>query len=332
MKFVKLRLFFFCIVFLIAAIGKSQSVPAPPDYSFEENWAALPSRFDSADISPSDLKDLQQFAEADVFFIHPTTNISKIFVNWNADVNDDKLNRKTDRTTVKYQVSAFNGAGKIYCPRYRQAHIRAFFTSDTAEGSAALDLAYSDVRAAFIYYLNHYNQKRPIIIAAHSQGGLHAIRLLHEFFDDSPLQNRLVVAYIMGYPVRQNEYKNIPVCKTPEQTGCFCSWRTFKVGHELPKRFEDYPVDITNPVSWSTSRDVVPKEMHKGMLITHFNEGTKGSQLQTQIHRNILWVNKPKFKGSFLYTGSNFHRGDVNLFYKDIYENAKLRVRMFFKS
>ena len=50
----------------------------------------------------------------------------------------------------------------------------------------ALDIAYQDCRDAFVYYINHFNQGRPFIIASHSQGSLHATRLLLDLFDRPP--------------------------------------------------------------------------------------------------------------------------------------------------
>jgi len=57
-----------------------------------------------------------------------------------------------------------------------------------------LELAYQDVKTAFEYYLKNWNQDRPIIIASHSQGSVHAQRLLKEFFEDKPLAKQLVAA------------------------------------------------------------------------------------------------------------------------------------------
>jgi alpha-beta hydrolase superfamily lysophospholipase len=71
-----------------------------------------------------------------------------------------------------------------------------------------VDLAYADVKAAFQYYLAHYNEGRPIIIAGHSQGTAHATRLLHEFFEHDPkLRRQLVAAYLIGI---QSEARRVP--------------------------------------------------------------------------------------------------------------------------
>ena len=177
----------------------------PPDYSKEENWAALPDKSDNADKIPcsNQLRDQQSNGDADIFFIHPTLYLktNEKSNGWNADVTDTIVNKRVDESTILYQASVFNGAGKIYAPRYRQAHIAAYYSHKYEDTSKAFDLAYNDVQRAFQYFLDHYNNGRPIIIASHSQGTTHAIRLLKDFFDGKPLMKQLVSAYIVGMPV-----------------------------------------------------------------------------------------------------------------------------------
>src|SRR3546814_4733126 len=61
----------------------------------------------------------------------------------------------------------------------------------------ALGAAYRDVAAAFDYFLSQ-NEGRPLILAAHSQGSLHLIRLLHEKVAGTPLASQIVAAYVVG--------------------------------------------------------------------------------------------------------------------------------------
>jgi Protein of unknown function (DUF3089) len=169
-----------------------------PDYALAENWAALPDRVDNADRVPEmpKLADLQKESAADVFFIHPTTYL--IGTDWNGDLTNETLNSRTDELSIFNQASAFNGAGRIYAPRYRQAHIYSFM-DEKGNGDKALDFAWEDVKRAFEYYLEHYNRGRPIIIAAHSQGTRHALRLVKTFFDDNEaLRKQLVAAFLIG--------------------------------------------------------------------------------------------------------------------------------------
>ena len=147
---------------------------------------------------------------------------------WNANIDDSKINSKTDKESILYQATVFNKYCRIFAPRYRQANLDAFYTKNKKAANAALDTAYQDVKNAFEYYLKHYNNGRPIIIASHSQGTWHAGRLLKEFFEGKPLQKQLVCAYIIGLPVFTNYFSELKPCEDSTSTGCFVSWRTFR--------------------------------------------------------------------------------------------------------
>ena len=69
------------------------------------------------------MHDAQSTAEADVFFIHPTSYGGvKGNKPWNAKITYSQVNKKTDEFIIKNQATIFNDVGKIYAPRYRQAH------------------------------------------------------------------------------------------------------------------------------------------------------------------------------------------------------------------
>ena len=106
---------------------------------------------------------------------------------------------------MKYQASAWMEAGNLYVPFYRQAHIRVFNEKFKEDGKKALDLAYSDIRDAFKYFLTNFNNGKPFIIASHSQGTVHAKRLISEFIDGKELQDKLIAAYLVGIKVYEND-------------------------------------------------------------------------------------------------------------------------------
>jgi hypothetical protein len=309
-------------------------IPDAPDYANADLWAALPTKKDSADAVPlKEWKDVQDNAPVDVFFIYPTTYTGRPGEKeWNAELSDKKLNLRTDKYPIRYQATIFNGAGKIYAPRYRQAHFNCFFTHKTADASKALDLAYEDVHAAFQYYLDHYNQGRPFIIASHSQGTFHAKRLLSDFIDGTPLQKQFIVGYLAGLTVPADLYKSIKPCATPEETGCFCSWRTFREGY-IPDviHFPDSNIVVTNPVTWDANKNSSGKEDQLGGVLRDFKK-LYPHMVSTTIHEDLLWVNKPKFPGSFLLTTKNYHIADYNFFYADVRQNAQDRVNAFLRN
>ncbi len=320
----------------IIGFFESDNAPLAPDYSQEQYWAALPSKQDSADVMLAPmLKDVQQEASVDVFFLHPTTYNSKKKSQrtWNAPVNDDKLNQKTDGSTIKYQASIFNGVGRVFAPRYRQIHIRVFREFETerkADAEKATLLAYNDIKAAFDYYLKHYNNGRPIVIAAHSQGTVMAKLLVKDYFDGKPLQEQLVAAYLVGIIVPEGFFQHISPCKTADETGCFTSWRTFQKDFE-PKRYVGDTIVVTNPLSWTTDDEFVPASYNKGAIINDkqiIYRELIDAQVQSKL--GVLWITRPKQpKQLRFFPSKNFHIGDYNLFYMDVRENARERTEAF---
>jgi len=304
-----------------------------PDYSNLNYWAAHPRKIDPSDSIPAPLRKDPRDTVADVFFIHPTTFTKKEdFSRSNAAIDDDYINVKTDYSTILLQSSAFNQYGRVFAPRYRQAHIGNFYSADSAGASRAIALAYQDVRTAFLYYLEHYNQGRPIVLASHSQGALHTIWLLKEFFENKPLQKQLVVAYVVGWPLQQKTLTEIPICETPEQTGCVCSWRTFKQGYLAPwvqkENARGDAIVVTNPISWNRDTAFISRKNNKGAVLTRFNR-IFPAPADAQINSGVLFTKKPQFPWSFLYKTSNYHIGDINLYYVNIRENVATRIRHF---
>ena len=304
-----------------------------PDYGNLDYWAAHPWKKDPSDSVPKPLFSEKRDSLADVFFVHPTTfTRKKDFGRANASIDDDYINAKTDYSTILLQASAFNQSSRVFAPRYRQAHIGNFYSADTVSSSKALALAYQDVRAAFIYYLEHYNNGRPIVIASHSQGALLSIRLLEEFFNGKPLQSKLVVAYIVGWPLEKKMLGSIPACITPEQTGCVCSWRTYKEGYVAPwvkkENARGAEMIVTNPLSWTIDSAFVSRTNNKGAILMDFNKVLPATT-DARIEKGVVFTRRPKFKGSFLYRTGNYHIGDINLYYLNIRENLQLRLGSF---
>ncbi len=309
-------------------------IPQKPDYSKPEFWAALPTKKDVADRTPSpQFPEKQSEATADVFFIYPTiySGTKKGQTEWNAPVDDVAFNADVDSSAILHQATAFNAAGKIYAPRYRQAHIWVYFTKDTANANKAFELAYTDIKAAFEYYLVNCNEGRPIILAAHSQGTNHAERLLKEFFDKKPLQKRLVAAYLVGMPIAPDAFQNIFPCRNATETGCFCSWNTYADNY-YPKNYlkKLYRAVATNPITWTTGDKYANYSENKGGVLPDYTIAPNLSDAKS--HRGLLWIGKPNIKvPASLLLKKNWHVADYNLFWVNIRENAVQRVEAWKK-
>ncbi|PCJ71328.1 MAG: hypothetical protein COA62_01590 [Rhodobiaceae bacterium] len=203
------------------------SVPPAPDYASPDAWAALPDRQDNADVVPpeSGAKDNQATALVDVFFVHPTTYYQSDM--WNARYDEPGVTTEfLEDGVLRHQAAVFNGSAKVYAPRYRQATLYSFM-GDEPDTYAALAFAYEDVERAFDHFINNMNTGRPFILASHSQGSLHAMKLLEEKIAGTPLANRMVAAYIVGYSIPEElGADGISPCADEYSTGCYLNWNS----------------------------------------------------------------------------------------------------------
>lgn len=301
-----------------------------PDYSDLNYWAAHPDKWDPSDSIPAPLRNEPMDSSVDVFFLHPTTYTGfKKSNKRNAPIDNAYINAKTDYSTILYQASVFNGQCRVFAPRYRQVHINAFLAQESKKNLQAFELAYTDLKNAFEYYLQHWNNGRPIIIAGHSQGSKLGERLLKEYFEGKPLQNKLVAAYIIGWQLPKEYFTELKMCSDSVQTGCICSWRTFRKGRvPFYLKKEKGNSYVTNPLSWTTDTLYALKELNKGSVLTKFNRVYE-QRTGAQVKNGLLYISKPKSPWNFLNAIGNYHLGDINLFYLNIRENVKQRIRSF---
>lgn len=332
------RLFFGLILALSAcsprfhnykSLYQHESRDTRPDYSKMDHWAAHPWKWDPSDSIPRPLlAGGRKDSLADVFFLHPTTYTKKV-IGENASINDWYINAKTDYTSILYQASVFNEQCRVFAPRYRQASIKVFFYPKERSQEAAFETAYLDIKTAFEYYLEHWNHGRPIIIAGHSQGAKFAQYLLRDYFENKPLAKQLVVAYIPGWSLPKELFSALKVCDDSLQTGCVCSWRTMRRGY-VPSylRFEEGNSLVTNPLTWSSGGEYASRKLNKGSVLYKFNKIYRATT-DGQVSNGFLYVRRPRFPWGFLYFSRNYHAGDFNLYYLNVRENIRQRIRVF---
>lgn len=304
--------------------------PAAPDYSQQDAWAALPGRVDNADVLPNAaVTDKQASAPADVFFIHPTTYYSGN--SWNQPLHDATANRITDKAVLRGQASVFNSCCKIYVPRYRQATLFSFM-DQKGDGKQALELAYGDVKKAFEYFLEHYNRGRPFILASHSQGSFHGIRLLQDYFTEKPLLDRLIAAYLVGGPMVAEHLQktaDIPVCNTPLQNRCQLTWNT--VGKQSTGGLGYAESICVNPLSWQAN-DTYVDHSHNlgGVLFKDDGNEPPNPDLAVadgQCVNGQLQITDPAEDYINTALGPNsYHIFDYALFHMNIRQNAQART------
>ncbi len=311
-----------------------QTAPPPvPDYADDKNWAALPQTRDPADSVPdAALAPLQEQAQVDVFFVHPTTYFDK--AAWNQPPEHALSRQLIDDFTLRGQAAVFNSCCQVYAPRYRQATLFAFADQE-GNGPKALELVYGDVERAFDQFIAQRSADRPFILAGHSQGALHVWTLLQKRITGTPLRERLVAAYAVGFAFDRNELAmkmpDIGVCATPEQVGCLITWNA--VGPQNKPWSDTANHVCVNPLSWAADSALVGHDRNLGG-VTYGDEekptveaGVADAQcanglLQVTEIRSQRYDKRPLGR-------DNYHIYDYALFYRNVRENAVLRTQAY---
>jgi hypothetical protein len=313
-----------------------------PDYSRPASWIARPGLGDDPSSWLPDGTTGSARGGAAIFYIHPTTYLDRD--RWNAPLDAGGDTGFRTRLFVQSQASAFNAAGQVWAPRYRQAAFGAFLLSSD-DARKALDLAYADVLAAFDRFVREAGD-RPIILAGHSQGALHLERLLKERIAGKPIARRVVAAYIVGWPVSTAAdipRLGLPPCTRGDQPGCILSWLTFgdpanpdlvldSYEHSSgfsgkPRRRED--LLCVNPIS-GTQNGVAAPESNPGTLVpaadlvsATLQPGIVGAHCDKGLL--ILGGNIPAL-GPYVLPGNNYHVYDYALFWGAIRRDAERRL------
>jgi len=315
-----------------------------PDYAQAENWIARPNLTGNpSHWRPDGAADIEAPARAAVFYIHPTTYLERD--RWNAPL-DDRASRDRAALFVRSQASAFGNAGDVWAPRYRQAAYGAFLL-DNKDARAALDLAYSDVARAFDQFLAKVPPGELVILAGHSQGALHLMRLLEERVAGKPLRDRIVAAYVVGWPLSVSAdvpALGLPPCRAADQTGCILSWMSFrepanpslilsswedsKGANGAKRRRND--ILCVNPLT-GTQDGAAPPSANSGTLVP--SADLRSATLQPQrvgarCDTGLLMLDGAiPLLGPFVLPGNNYHVYDYALFWDAVRADALRRTQ-----
>ena len=330
--------------------GAFREVPMPAGASYDraDLWIARPDLARNPSLwVPSGFTPTRA-PRASVFFVHPTSFLESS--GWNAPLDDEESQTRA-RLFVRHQASAFNSVGAIWAPKYRQATFGAFLTGRD-DAVRALDFAYRDVLAAYETFLRQAPADRPILLAAHSQGSLHLLRLLEERVRGAPEADRIAAAYVVGWPVSETAdlpFLPLPACETASQAGCVLAWQSFAEPAD-PKQVTDvYDASrgpngtaragsamlCVNPLTGARG-GAAPREANRGTLIP--NDAFTAAEFRPRAAparcdlRGFLLVGDNERlpdMGPYVLPGNNYHVYDYALFWANIRADAERRLAAF---
>jgi hypothetical protein len=323
-------------------------MPAGADYRQARLWIARPDIAGNPSLwTPPGFAPTRS-PGASVFFVHPTSFLDSSA--WNASI-DDPESRERAALFVRGQASAFNAVGAIWAPRYRQATFGAFLTGEE-NARRALDFAYRDVLAAYEEFLREAPADRPIILAAHSQGSAHLMRLLQERIRGAPEAQRVVAAYLVGWPVSVTAdlpVLPLPACETPDEAACILSWQSFAEPAEPSQVTDVYDESTgrggaaragsamlcTNPLTGSRG-GAAPAARNLGTLVPNAEmsaaEFRRGAVPARCDLRGFLLVGPNEAlpaMGPYALPGNNYHVYDYALFWANVRADAARRLAAY---
>ena len=328
--------------------------PLPPlserDYRRGDMWIASPhNRSDNPALWLPPGVTREAAGPAAVFFVHPTSYMAAFnTAKWNMPVGDRESLYLTTRL-IEGQASVFSAAGEIWAPVYRQAHLGAFL-SDKPAADQALDAAYRDVSAAFTAFLAA-NPNRPIILSGHSQGSLHLLRLLKDRVAGTPLAQRIVAVYAVGWPVSVEAdipALGLPGCTRRAQAGCILSWQSFaepadprsvEMAFLRKPGYADRPragtrILCVNPLTGSADGAASARQ-NLGTLTEDARDGQRRlvkAAVPARCDRSgFLFIGDPPAVGDAVLPGNNYHVYDYALFWANTRRDVTERLSTFLR-
>jgi pimeloyl-ACP methyl ester carboxylesterase len=301
----------------------------PVNYGNPDNWLAT---------------GVDGAIKVDVFFLYPTSWQAAYGEYPICGINNTDM-RHWANYYLKTRASAFETAGNIYAPFYRQLDASFVIAKRPIDGMRYFGgVPFTDVAAAFDYYIENYNEGKPFILAAHSQGSIVMAALMALHLRDRPdVYKRMIAAYLIGMPIPETLYELFPhikPAKNADDLGVVISYNTNSPVIDGNDPFS-YPSNVLiNPITWVTDDSYAPKEASKGGIIVN-DDGTFASApnlADAKIDRTtgtlVSNVDREKFSSAAASRGyfplGVLHENDIPLYYYDLRANAENRVKKWF--
>lgn len=298
---------------------------------------------------------------ADIFYVSQTV--------YNGEFSNMPLStateteKKTFAGAIRMQKAIYDGSlaenkCRFFAPYYRQQALSVY--ADSTKSQQCLAMAFEDVKAAFEYYMDNYNQGRPIIIAGFSQGADMCIRLLKECFADPVRQKQLVACYAIGWRFTEEDAQacaenNIHFATGAYDVNSVISFNTEAENAEGTGSAAERTVMVPtsslciNPANWSTAtgkENASTLEDNDGAFFLHPLTGTilstavepgyttayideeRGTLVLPEATNDAARQQLYNLSFSMIGQGS-FHLYDCMFFYKDLIVNVQTRLKVY---
>lgn len=304
------------------------------DYSLDDYWVSKPDKIKKS---------------ADVFFVLPTVDLKKTYPD-----NEDILSIKNaDRfyKTFNLEKGIVEYAANVFAPLYRQMTMGSYMEEGSQriiQNSSYLetieydDIAYSDIKNAFEYYLENLNGGRGIVLFGYSQGGDMLLKLLADYGEDERFKDKYIAAYIIGASLTEEyltEHPYLKAAKGKKDTGVIVSFNAVDARME----YNGIKEISINPLNWKSTGKKADKSLNKGYATFDVNgniteeisnycgayiDKNTGKLVVTDIEgQDDLFETETGF-----FEKGDYHLYELNFFYKNLKKNISTRIKAYKKN
>lgn len=312
------------MLLLVLAAFCSLASAQEPDYNNTAAWAY----WRVGENKPSDL-----------FIVCPTVDLGAVG-NKNMSLADNEA-KKNFYGALNMERGIYEQHCRMYAPYYRQA-VLADYDLPANEAEPYFNLAYKDVRAAFVYYMQHENNGRPFVLSGFSQGAEMCLRLLKEFGNTDFVKNNMVACYAIGWrftPQEAKQYPYIRPAQSADDLGTVIMFNSeapeVTTSAIVPEGVKTFAI---NPLTWSCGSKKAPKTLNAGACFTDYSgavvrevpqltgcyiDSVRGTLKVTDIDK------KEFVPGLSLFSEGVYHIYDYQFFYRNLQQNVNLRIKTF---
>ena len=323
------------IIISLAACGGGGGNPSDPspkatDYAQAVHWLSIP-------VVSHDV---------DVFYLYPTAWQKVDESDPNICDIDNPSMLAGSASAFERSATAFEPFANVYAPYYRQADAAYALTLPLPEHDALIaGIPTIDAVAAFDYYIKHFNGGRPFILAGHSQGSNVLINLLTGYLKDHPeIYQRMIAAYVIGYPVTADliaVHPHLKFAEGPDDTGVIISYNTQApdVAPGVNPVLSGLTGLVINPITWTRSETPASVDEGLGSIMPDpstlaFEPVPQYADARVDSARGVLIATTPDEDMLYELTQHGFPRGvyhsfDYPFYFENLRANAQDRVNKY---
>ena len=304
-----------CGVTMVSCFSRSKKstadVPVAPDYQDSTQWYIV-----------------DRHGEADLFYVISTETSYHMIGNDTSHYADTYEAYQRGRMLHEmYAVDSFySGRLNYYSPYYRQASIQSWATEEMA--MQRIPLAMKDCVDSWDYYIRHFNQGRPFILAGFSQGAYAMMEILKRMPDS--IASRMVAAYFIGYKVTARDTvtcRHLRPAQGAFDTGVSICFNSVKTPESEIPIVSGGNVYCINPINWRT--DTTSAQF---VFFDKKHNDTLSARLDPESRLLLIGGYKNNNPMPVIGVPGNYHHMELKFYYPYIRQNMADRVAAYFRN